>query len=302
MKLGLLEFGTGQDTVEKVEDNLLEYAIEAEKLGYSRFWLGEHYLSKGVWYNPDVLIALLAGLTSEMNVGTAGLLMTYHNPYKVALSYKLLSNLFPGRIDLGIAKGMVPPEIAALLRPGLDLQSQEDLKRLQTENIDALIAHIRDNKLLHNTAAVPPYKGSEPGIWSLSASANSLNEVILKKMNYSRSLFHSEIKDKDLSREKDSLAEFRENYFAVNKSWPLINIAVAGLCSENKQMAEKKLSGIKYGIATCNNLLGSPEYILDRCSFYRDIFGVDEIIFLNLATETKDKLDGITSLAKVFGL
>ena len=302
IKLGLLEFGTGQDVIEKLEDNLLEYAIEAEKLGYSRFWLGEHYLSKGVWYNPDVLITLLAGLTNEMSIGTAGLLMTYHNPYRVALSYKLLSNLFPGRIDLGIAKGMVPPEIAELLSPGINAHTLDAFKKIQTENMDAVISHLREHKLVHNTPAVPPYKGSEPNIWSLSTNANSLAEITLKKINYSRSLFHSEIKNGDLSREKDNLSAFRENYFAVNKSWPLINIAVAGLCCENAQKAEEKLRGVKDGIVTYNNLLGSPQYILDKCAFYQEIFGVEEIIFLNLATETKDKLEGITLLAKAFGL
>lgn len=302
IKLGLLDFGTGQDSIEKVEDNLLEYAIEAEQSGFSRFWLGEHYLSKGVWYNPDVLITLLAGLTTKMSIGTAGLLMTYHNPYKVALHYKLLSGLFPGRIDLGIAKGFVPPEIAEQLNPGLNANSMEELRQIQTDNIDALISHIRDNKLAHNTAMVPPYRGNEPNIWSLSGSANSLSTVTSKKMNYSRSLFHSEIKDGDLSKEKDSLLAFKEDYFSINKSLPLFNIAVAGLCSKDTDTAEGKLRGVKDGIITCNNLLGSPQYIFDKCAFYQEIFDVEEIIFLNLATETADKLDGIALLAKEFGL
>src|SRR5688572_26849321 len=110
-QIGLLnfsQFDRVDDHTESIQE-LIEYAQLADQLGFSRFWLGEHYLyqKKQNWTNPEILLPILAGSTDRIKIGIAGSLICVHRPLDIAASFKLLSSLFPGRIDLGMAKGGV---------------------------------------------------------------------------------------------------------------------------------------------------------------------------------------------------
>lgn len=58
----------------------IELAEEADRLGFSRYWLTEHPPQP----NPQLLAALVAGLTERIRVGTAGLLLNFHTPLQAA--------------------------------------------------------------------------------------------------------------------------------------------------------------------------------------------------------------------------
>lgn len=92
-------------------DQLFEIVPKAEQMGFTRFWLGEHYESDVAWRNPELLLTLLAGCTERIRLGVAGVLLNLHNPLLVAQNYNLLSYFFQNRIDLGIAKGFSSDEV-----------------------------------------------------------------------------------------------------------------------------------------------------------------------------------------------
>ena len=54
--------------------------------------------------NPPVLIALLAGATQRIRVGSGGVMLPNHAPLVVAEQFALLEAAYPGRIDLGIGR------------------------------------------------------------------------------------------------------------------------------------------------------------------------------------------------------
>jgi alkanesulfonate monooxygenase SsuD/methylene tetrahydromethanopterin reductase-like flavin-dependent oxidoreductase (luciferase family) len=90
-------------------------ARHAEELGYSRYWLAEHHLNPGVaGASPHVLLAVLAGATSRIGLGTAATILGNSTPLRVAEDLGLLAWLHPGRISLGIGRsGARPPEAPA---------------------------------------------------------------------------------------------------------------------------------------------------------------------------------------------
>src|ERR1700754_4240143 len=82
-----------------------QLAQKAGGLGYPRYWLAEHHNMPAVAAtSPPVLIAHLAAHTSQVRVGSGGVMLTNHAPLAVAEQFAMLEALHPGRIDLGIGR------------------------------------------------------------------------------------------------------------------------------------------------------------------------------------------------------
>ncbi|GGH75738.1 luciferase family oxidoreductase group 1 [Pullulanibacillus pueri] len=90
-------------TPEEALNNTLTIADLADRLGYTRYWVAEHHNTNGLaGASPEVLIASIAAKTRFLKVGSGGVLLPQYSPYKVAENFKVLSALYPGRIDLGV--------------------------------------------------------------------------------------------------------------------------------------------------------------------------------------------------------
>ena len=92
-------------------------AVSAERLGYGRFWVAEHHGVPGIaGAAPAVLLAALAGATSTIRLGSAGVMLPHHQPLVVAEQFATLTAFAPGRVDLGLGRspGFTPPVRRAL--------------------------------------------------------------------------------------------------------------------------------------------------------------------------------------------
>lgn len=92
-------------------------AVQAERLGFGRFWVAEHHGVPGVaGAAPAVLLAALAARTSTIRLGSAGVMLPHHQPLVVAEQFATLTAFAPGRIDLGLGRspGFTPPVRRAL--------------------------------------------------------------------------------------------------------------------------------------------------------------------------------------------
>jgi luciferase family oxidoreductase group 1 len=102
--LDLIPVRSGQTTAEALRATLA-LARVAEASGMHRYWVAEHHNMAAVAStNPPVLIALLAGATSTMRIGSGGMMLPNHAPLVVAEQFALLEAAYPGRIDLGIGR------------------------------------------------------------------------------------------------------------------------------------------------------------------------------------------------------
>src|SRR6516225_351076 len=83
----------------------IELARQAERLGFTRFWVAEHHGMPGIASSsPPVLIATLASATSSIRIGSGGVMLPNHTSLVVAEQFGMLEALHPGRIDLGIGR------------------------------------------------------------------------------------------------------------------------------------------------------------------------------------------------------
>ncbi|WP_285768799.1 LLM class flavin-dependent oxidoreductase [Peribacillus sp. SI8-4] len=95
----------------------IKLARYAEEWGYNRFWVSEHHHAETLaGSSPEVLISHLLAQTKSIRVGSGGVMLQHYSPYKVAENFHVLSNLSPGRVDLGIGKapGGLPLSTKAL--------------------------------------------------------------------------------------------------------------------------------------------------------------------------------------------
>lgn len=96
----------GEEPAQALRDTVA-FAVEAERLGYHRFWVSEHHGVPGVAGSaPTVLAAAVAAATSRIRVGTGGVMLPNHQPLVVAEQFGVLAALFPGRIDMGLGRSV----------------------------------------------------------------------------------------------------------------------------------------------------------------------------------------------------
>jgi luciferase family oxidoreductase group 1 len=149
--------------------NTLSLAQTAEKLGYKRFWLAEHHNMPGIASAATaVVIGYVAGGTSEIRVGSGGIMLSNHAPLVIAEQFGTLESLYPGRIDLGLgrAPGTDRPATIALRR-SLENDGEEFPGQLEE-----LRFFFRETVANQKVQAVPG-AGLNIPIWLLSSSGFS---------------------------------------------------------------------------------------------------------------------------------
>ena len=102
--LDLVPVRTDQSTADALAATI-RLAQAADRLGYTRYWVAEHHNMPSVAAtSPPVLIALLGAHTSQLRLGSGGVMLPNHAPLAVAEQFALLEAAYPGRIDLGIGR------------------------------------------------------------------------------------------------------------------------------------------------------------------------------------------------------
>ncbi|GAB4022761.1 LLM class flavin-dependent oxidoreductase [Spirosoma koreense] len=303
LKIGLIDFGLrhGRLNSLRVIEDLIEYTQHADRLGFSRFWLAEHHVprTRAPWSDPQPLVPILAGMTNRIKIGVAGVLISIHTPYHVATTFKLLANLFPGRIDLGLANGIVG-ETVAQYSIG---QSNQVLRSLFETKMRELVHYLQHEDDLYQNGkgvVIPPFKGKIPDLWTLGVSYHTLDRALQLRTNFARSIFHQ---GSDSTYETEKLQAFREDYYQQHGKYPQITLAVAGCCHQTSQRAKRILTQLNDRKEVGKgDLFGSPAKFHDEVMALQERYQIDEVIFMSAAMQPKDRMVGIELISDVFNL
>lgn len=295
ISIGLLDFGfrTKEMNSFKITEDVVNYTILADKLGFSRLWLAEHHIpdSQAAWYNPIILLPLLAAYTSTIKIGVGGVLLGIHDSYQIALNFKLLSNLFSGRIDLGIAKGH-PSDVIIKASDNNIYDIRKKLHKL----INFLVNE--ELNVIENELIIPPFKGEIPEIWSLGSSYRDMQDVLDLGLNYCRSIFHTP----DKNFYKEELDSFRYAYLNKHGRLPKMALAISGCCHNSEVKAKKIVTDANYKGIASYNVVGEPNKFFDVVNQLKLDYGFEEFIFLNVARDPKDRMLGIRLISRAFNL
>ena len=149
-------------------------AVAADGMNFRSYWVQEHHnASSFAGTTPEILMADLAARTSRIALGSGGIMLPNYSPLKVAEWGQTLSQLYPGRIEIGLgrATGADPRTSAALLGPG-GQNFPTMLRMLMDWMLDAS-GEVRfpDDHRARGIAANPA--GQRPDLWMLCSSPAS---------------------------------------------------------------------------------------------------------------------------------
>ena len=191
--LDLVPVRTDQSTSDALAAST-QLAQTADRLGYTRYWVAEHHNMPSVAAtSPPVLIAHLAANTSQIRVGSGGVMLPNHAPLAVAEQFALLEAAHPGRIDLGIGRAPGSDPVTSIALRGAAGRDDTDIEQFPKylDNVVALMSArgvrvalprdlMRDDYILKATPAAT----TEPRMWLLGSSMYSAHLAAAKGLPY----------------------------------------------------------------------------------------------------------------------
>lgn len=193
MRFGL--FGSAQarrggpefDSSEGFRD-FIDYNIEAEALGFAGTFVVEHHFTGYGQVSATLnLLTWLGARTTQLRLGTAVMVLPWHNPVLLAEQAATLDLLSGGRLDFGIGKGYRYNEFRGFCVPvaEADARFEECLDViLKAWTSDQPFSHRGrywqfDNIVVEPPAAQKPH----PRIWMGAGGERSIRQVAARGFN-----------------------------------------------------------------------------------------------------------------------
>ncbi|MDN5288029.1 MAG: hypothetical protein JWR38_4303 [Mucilaginibacter sp.] len=262
LNLSLLEFGKTfppEQLAHHVINNLFEDVSLYENLGYKRLWLSEHYSPEFAWFNPEMLMPLLAGYSEKIKIGLAGVLLGYHSPLRVAQNFKILSSIYAGRIDLGLARASVPENTSVFLISKEEVKSVVENWETKVAQLVSFLRNWEPEKSLLKNMIVPPHGTDLPDVWVLGASGNSVNIAVENKANFCLSFMHP---GSNYRKSKDVIKRFKEEYLKKHLILPETSVLLASFATDDKDLIQRY--GLQYNQEAEINPFGPADYIKEE--------------------------------------
>ena len=306
--------------------NSLELARRVDGLGYLRYWVAEHHNMPGIASSsPAVLIGHLASVTTQMRIGSGGVMLPNHSSLAIAEQFGMLEALHPGRIDLGVGRA-----------PGTDPLTARALRRELSERPDDFLDQFSD--LVHyftgefpaghpyrHIAAVPA-AGNMPSMWLLGSSDYSARVAGLLGLPFSFAHHFS------AANTEAALAVYRHSFRPsehLDRPYALIGVSV--VCADTDEEARwlaapgglafvrlrqgrpglfpspEEAAAHEYSPAerqavesrNADSVIGSPQTVGARLAALQERVDVDEMM---ITTMLHDPADRIRSYELVAGL
>jgi len=222
----------------------------ADSAGYHRYWLAEHHNMPAVAAtNPPLLIALVAGATERIRVGSGGVMLPNHAPLVIAEQFALLEAAYPGRIDLGIGRAPgTDPVTSYALRHGAGGVDDEAVSRFP-EYVDNVVAMMSPGGVglqiagrMHPLNATPAPVGRPP-VWLLGSSDYSARLAADRGLPY---VFAHHFSG---SGTAEALELYRSSFrpsdaLAAPQTFLTVNVAVAETDEEAHRLALPQLQAM----------------------------------------------------------
>jgi len=166
----------------------IDYHVEAEALGYTSAFVVEHHFTGYGQVSASLnLLTWLAARTKTIRLGTAVLVLPWHNPVLLAEQAATLDLISGGRLDFGIGKGYRHNEFA-----GFRVPPEEAEPRFE-ESVEVMTrAFVSRERFSHRgkfwqfddiVVEPPPSQQPHPPFWVAAGSEASIRKAAERKFN-----------------------------------------------------------------------------------------------------------------------
>jgi alkanesulfonate monooxygenase SsuD/methylene tetrahydromethanopterin reductase-like flavin-dependent oxidoreductase (luciferase family) len=200
--------------------------VEAEALGYHSSFLTEHHFTGiGQVSATLTLLTFIAARTTHLRLGTAILVLPWHNPVLLAEQVATLDLLSRGRVDLGVGKGYRHNEFAGFAMPPDEAEPRFE------EVLDVLVrALASDEPFSHRgrffrfdavVVEPPPHQRPHPPLWLAAGSDASISACARRGFNLLLDQFASP------QQIGERIALYRRELEAAGHAFEPMRVAVA---------------------------------------------------------------------------
>jgi len=160
----------------------VDYNVEAEALGFCSTFLVEHHFTGFGQISASLnLLTFIAARTTRLRLGTAVIVLPWHNPVLLAEQAATLDLLSQGRLDFGIGMGYRYREFAGFCMPMEEAAERfsESLEiMLKAWTSDAPWSHRGRYWQFDDVVVEPPTaQKPHPPLWMGAGSAESIRKV-----------------------------------------------------------------------------------------------------------------------------
>jgi luciferase family oxidoreductase group 1 len=312
--------------------NTIDLAQLADRLGFHRYWVAEHHggpMLAGA--APEVLISAIGAHTSQIRVGSGGVMLPHYSPLKVAETFTILAGLYPGRIDLGLGRAAGTDALTtyALQRDRRQASPDDFLDQL-TELLAYLDDTLPEDHPFHRLAATLPGRPEIPVPWLLGSSPQSAIWAGQLGLPYMFADFISPFSE-------GRAATYREHWAEAGHArgpGPRVGVACWAICAETEEEAqylaapsrmtfrllrqgelikvptpETALDYLKSigqdgpgWIPGRRGILGTPEQVRSQLEEVASAYGAEEVMVVTITHDHAARLRSYELLAEAFDL
>jgi len=168
--------------------DFIDFNVEAEALGYHSTFLVEHHFTG--WNQVSATLTLLTWLaarTTTLRLGTAVMVLPWHNPVILAEQAATLDLLSEGRLDFGVGKGYRYNEFTGFAIPleEADARFEEALAIItKAWTSEQRFSHHGRFWTFNDILVEPPTsQNPHPPLWMGAGSPSSIRRVAVRGYN-----------------------------------------------------------------------------------------------------------------------
>jgi alkanesulfonate monooxygenase SsuD/methylene tetrahydromethanopterin reductase-like flavin-dependent oxidoreductase (luciferase family) len=219
--------------------DFIDNNVEAEALGYYSTFLVEHHFTGFGQVSASLnLLTWLGARTSRLRLGTAVLVLPWHNPVLLAEQAATLDLLSGGRLDFGVGKGYRYNEFAGFCLPmeEADSRFEESLEIItRAFTSEAPFSHRGKYWQFDNIVVEPPTAQTpHPPFWMGAGSPSSVRQVA--ERGYNMLLGQHSLSEEIL----EQVAQFKEEVARRGRVFDPMQVAAARAVHIAKNAADKE--------------------------------------------------------------
>jgi alkanesulfonate monooxygenase SsuD/methylene tetrahydromethanopterin reductase-like flavin-dependent oxidoreductase (luciferase family) len=160
----------------------IDYVVEADRLGFSHnFMVEHHFTGQGQVSASMTVLAYLAARTRKIRLGTAVVVLPWHNPVLIAEQVATLDLLSGGRVDFGVGKGYRQAEFDGFCIPIAEAtdrfdEAMEIIRKAWTT--EGRFSHRSQHWRYDNIVVEPePLQRPHPPLWLAAGSHDSIRRA-----------------------------------------------------------------------------------------------------------------------------
>jgi alkanesulfonate monooxygenase SsuD/methylene tetrahydromethanopterin reductase-like flavin-dependent oxidoreductase (luciferase family) len=239
----------------------VEYHVAAEELGFHSSFVTEHHFTAiGQISATLTLLTWIAARTTRLRLGTAVLVLPWHNPAHLAQQIAMLDHLSGGRLDLGVGKGYRHNEFSGFVMP------PEEAKPRFEEALSVLVRAFSSQTPFSHRGRFwsiedilldpSPRQHPHPPLWMAASSTRSISDCARRGCNLLLDQFASP------EQTGERIRQYRKELEQAGHRYDPMRVAVArnfwvARDAEDKQAALQRQARIHQGLLSLSRGPGS---------------------------------------------